>query len=38
MPPPNATPEEIGKFWDTHSLVDYWAKTNEVDFQVNFKP
>ena len=30
-------PEEIGKFWDTHSLVDYWAKTNEVDFQVNFR-
>ena len=24
MPPPNATPEEIGEFWDTHSLADYW--------------
>lgn len=38
MPPPNATPEEIGEFWDTHSLVDYWDETNEVDFQVNLKP
>lgn len=38
MPPPNATPEEIGEFWDTHSLADYWAETNEVDFQVNLKP
>ena len=37
MPPPNATPEEIGEFWDTHSLADYWDKTNEVDFQVNLK-
>ena len=37
MPPPNATPEEIGEFWDTHSLADYWNETNEVDFQVNFK-
>ena len=38
MPPPNATPEEIGEFWDTHSLADYWDETNEVDFQVNLKP
>ena len=38
MPPPNATPEEIGEFWDTHSLADYWNETNEVDFQVNLKP
>lgn len=37
MPPPNATPEEIGEFWDTHSLADYWDETNEVDFQVNLK-
>ena len=38
MPSPNATPEEIGEFWDTHSLADYWDETNEVDFQVNLKP
>ena len=38
MPPPNATPEEIGEFWDNHSLADYWDETNEVDFQVNLKP
>ena len=37
MPPPDATPEEIGEFWDTHSLADYWDETNEVDFQVNLK-
>ena len=37
MPPPNATPEEIGEFWDTHSLADYWDETNKVDFQVNLK-
>ena len=37
MPPPNATPEAIGEFWDTHSLADYWEETNEVDFQVNLK-
>ena len=37
MPPPDATPEEIGEFWDTHSLSDYWAETHEVDFQVNLK-
>ncbi|MDE0426660.1 MAG: restriction endonuclease subunit S [Candidatus Poribacteria bacterium] len=34
MPPPEATPEEIGKFWDTHSLADYWDETHEVKFQV----
>ena len=38
MPPSNATPEEIGEFWDTHSLADYWDETSEVDFQVNLKP
>ena len=36
IPSPNATPEEIGEFWD--SLADYWDETNEVDFQVNLKP
>ena len=37
MPPPDATPEEIGEFWDTHSLADYWDETHEVAFQVNLK-
>ena len=37
MPPPDATPEEIGEFWDTHSLADYWDETHEVEFQVDLK-
>ena len=37
MPPPDATPKEIGEFWDTHSLADYWDETHEVEFQVNLK-
>jgi CopG antitoxin of type II toxin-antitoxin system len=28
------TLEEIGEFWDTHSLDDYWDQTHEVDFEV----
>ncbi len=37
MPPPDATPEEIGEFWDTHSLADHWDETHEVEFEVNLK-
>ena len=37
MPPPDATPEEIGEFWDTHSLADYWDETEEVEFQVDLR-
>ena len=37
MPSPDATPEEIGEFWDTHSLADYWDETHEVEVQVNLK-
>ena len=37
MPPADATPEEIGEFWDTHTLADYWDETHEVEFQVNLK-
>ena len=37
MPPPDATPEEIGEFWDTHSLADYWEETHEVELRVNLK-
>ncbi len=28
------TYKEIGEFWDTHSLDDYWDKTREVEFEV----
>lgn len=28
------TLEEIGEFWDTHSLDDYWDETHEVQFEV----
>ena len=38
IPPPDATPEEIGEFWDTHALPDYWDETEEVELQVNLKP
>jgi len=31
------TLEEIGEFWDTHSLEDYWDKTHEVEFEVRAK-
>jgi predicted DNA binding CopG/RHH family protein len=37
IPGPNATPEEIGEFWDTHSLADYWDETHEVQVHVNLK-
>ena len=26
--------EEMGEFWDTHDLTDYWDQTHEVDFKV----
>jgi hypothetical protein len=26
--------EEIAKFWDTHSLADYWDQTHEVEFEL----
>lgn len=31
------TLEEVGEFWDTHSLDDYWDKTREADFEVRAK-
>ena len=37
MPSPDATPEEIGEFWDTHDLADYWDETEEVEIQVDLK-
>ncbi len=32
--PHGKTYEEIGEFWDTHSLADYWDQTHEVEFEV----
>jgi CopG antitoxin of type II toxin-antitoxin system len=28
------TPEEIGDFWDSHSLADFWDQTREAEFEV----
>jgi len=28
---------EIGEFWDTHDLGDYWGQTEPVDFKVDLK-
>ncbi len=26
--------QEIGEFWDTHDLADYWEQTHLVDFDI----
>ncbi len=31
------TLEELGDFWDEHSLADYWDQTHEVEFVVRAK-
>ena len=28
---------EIGEFWDTHDLADYWDQTQPVEFEVNIQ-
>lgn len=28
---------EIGEFWDTHDLTDYWEQTYPVDFEVDIQ-
>lgn len=28
------TPEEIGEYWDSHSLADHWEQTHEVEFEI----
>jgi len=28
---------EIGEFWDTHDLADYWEQTHEVHFDVRLE-
>ncbi len=29
---------EIGEFWDTHSLSDYWDETEALELQVRARP
>lgn len=29
--------KEIGEFWDTHDVTDYWDQTEEVDFTVDIQ-
>ncbi len=28
------TLEEVGEFWDSHSLADHWDQTDEASFEV----
>ena len=28
---------EIGEFWDTHDLADYWEQTEPVEFEVDIQ-
>jgi hypothetical protein len=32
-----STIEEIGEYWDIHSLADHWDETHEVEFVVRAK-
>jgi predicted HicB family RNase H-like nuclease len=29
--------EQIGEFWDTHDLEDFWDQTQEADFKINIQ-
>lgn len=29
--------KEIGEFWDTHDLADYWDQTKPVEFEVDIQ-
>jgi len=29
--------KEIGDFWDTHDLADYWDKTKLVEFEIDIQ-
>lgn len=29
--------QEIGEFWDTHDVTDYWDETKPVDFEVDIQ-
>jgi len=28
------SPEEIGEYWDSHSLADHWDQTHEAEFEI----
>ena len=28
---------EIGEFWDTHDLAEYWEQTHPVEFEVDIQ-
>lgn len=32
-----ATPEEIGEFWDSHSLADHARESHEVSFELRVR-
>jgi len=29
--------KEIGEFWDTHDLIDFWDQTKRVEFEVGIE-
>jgi hypothetical protein len=29
--------KEIGEFWDTHDLADYWDQTEPVEFEIDIQ-
>ena len=29
--------QEIGEFWDTHDVTDYWEQTEPVEFEVEIR-
>ena len=29
--------KEIGEFWDTHDLADYWEQTRPVEFELDIQ-
>jgi len=29
--------QEIGEFWDTHDVTDYWDQTEPVEFEVDIQ-
>lgn len=29
--------KEIGAFWDTHDLADYWGETESVEFEIDIQ-
>ncbi len=31
------TYKEIGEFWDTHDLADYWEETEPAEFEVDIQ-